>query len=1403
MMDTYLGIDIGSISVNTVVLSNQNEVLDSFYDYCHGKPFHTLNDRLESILTDHPDYIVKGMAFTGIGGEIPSELLGAAYVNEIIAQSRAASDLYPQARTIIEMGGEDSKLMFMNQGQLAEKSSLKDFSMNSLCAAGTGSFLDQQAKRIGVNIIGEFGELALQSAKPPRIAGRCSVFAKSDMIHLQQIATPVHDIIAGLCFAVARNLKSTLGRGKKFLPPVLFQGGVAGNAGMVRAFRELLELSEDQLIVPSHFAAMGAIGAILEAKSEVCDVPNLEEGLDRLKAYLEGDQMKSQMKLDPLSNPTQYGHKNMCSIGNQKEIVEVFLGVDVGSLSTNLVLINRNNEVIARRYLPTASKPIEAIQRGLREIGKEVGTRVRVIGAGTTGSGRYLTGDFIGADIIQNEITAQATATISSDPEVDTIFEIGGQDSKYIAIENGVIVDFEMNKVCAAGTGSFLEEQAEKLDITIKTEFQNLAFQSSAPAKLGDRCTVFMESDLNSLQQKGANKANLVAGLAYSTVQNYLNRVVGDKRVGEKIYYQGGVTNNRAVVSAFEKVTGKNIHVPPHFDITGAIGVAQLAREKQKNGSKTRFRGFSVSEVHYDTETFFCEECSNQCEIRQVNIEGYDTLYYGGICDRYEIEERKGIGKNTPNLFKERTQMLLDGYTTHNESGKRKIGIPRALTVFYQQFPFWRTLFETLGFEVVLSPAGGKKMLTRAIDLMTAETCLPVEMIFGHVDKLLEKDVDYVFLPFIVNLEAEAPNPTHNCNCPWIQSHPFMVRAAYRGTTNEKKLLIPTFHMRYFKTAFEKECVSFLAETFKIPKKTSLAAIALARQAQSDFLARVRSRGQEVMKNLPEKQRIMVVLGRPYNTGDPSMNLNLIEKLIGLNTYPVPLDYLPIEQESIFDTYPMMYWPNGDKILRATRIIARDSRFNAVFLGNFRCGPDSFLRHYIREEMKGKPFLHLEVDEHSANAGMITRLEAFLDSLNGYQMKEQKHLAVKEPSKSLPVTDRTIYFPYANDVIHAFAGACRHVGIKAEVLPMQDATDIELGRKYTNGQECFPLICTTGSFLRKLMEPGINPKESAFFMPDHNGPCRFGGYNKLQSIIFERLGYEGVMMVHPSNEDNYSSIAPGSPVTWRTVAWKGMVGIDLLRKMQQQIRPYELHAGETDRIYQHTLQEIIKCLERGADDIVAEIESAAQKFAAIPIHAQQKKPVIAVVGEIFMRDNAYCSDNVVKRLEELGAETLMAPIAEWVSYSSYRYTRDSKWRRNHVARFKSQLQGFIQHRIEEKMVKAVERHLSLGPIVHVKDMLEHCDTYIHHDYDGDPPLSIGTVSILSKSILSGVVNILPFTCMPGALNTSITGLFRKDHDDIPWENFAYDGQTDASIESRFQAFMHQAKEYGARHELIQ
>ena len=819
----------------------------------------------------------------------------------------------------------------------------------------------------------------------------------------------------------------------------------------------------------------------------------------------------------------------------------------------------------------------------------------------------------------------------------------------------------------------------------------------------------------------------------------------------------------------------------------------------------TKFKGFDIAKTSFTIDKFICKAkkdddgnlCSNFCEIQRVRIDGEKKpLFYGGRCEKFELKDRKGKGKDIPNLFLERMELLMGDYKEEEKNGRITIGIPRGLSIFYQYFPYWRTLFQELGFHLVISGTSDRPLITKSLGVVTAETCFPIELMHGHIKDLLDKDIDYVFTPFIVNQETDENNPTNNTNCPWVQLYPFMVRGAIGVKKYGDRLLIPTLHFRY-PDSLKKELSNFMKNKFGISRSKVHQAIRNANKAQIDFTKAVYQKGQAVLNNLSKDKVSLVIIGRPYNTNDPGLNLNIVKKLINLNVLPIPIDYLPLQDENINHDYTMMYWPNGQKILSAARIVAKNENLHLVYMGNFRCGPDSFLSHYVREELKGKPYLQIEVDEHSADAGMITRYEAFLDSLKGYQKVHKSEHQIFRPGSMRSTADngRILYVPYMNDNAHALAAAIRSTGMESEVLPMQNNGDIELGRKHTSSRECFPMTATTGSFLRKLMEPGVDPKRVSFFMPDHNGPCRFGQYNKFQRIIFDRLGYTDAEIISPANDGAYEDISHGQGKKLRFRAWKGFVAIDLLRKMQQERRPYEVNKGDTNKVYGQALKDVATAIEQGANDLPNVLQRIANEFKNIKVVDGPRKPVIPVIGEIFMRDNAFCNGFIVDKLEALGAETVIAPFAEWISYSSYRYWRDSMWKKDIKGLFKSKLQEYSQKISAHRLHKSVGNAVEFQRDIHLDDMLEKCDPYVHKDYDGDPALAFGAASGLMDTEISGIIAILPFACMPGTFIQSVSHVFRQDHDNIPWEDIAFDGHDNIGIDTRLQAFMHQAKQY--------
>lgn len=1375
MESLYLGLDIGSVSVNTVLLHIDGEVVWEDYTRHQGQPLATAY----RILKDLPAS-PKGLGATGSGGELISELLGGLFVNEVVVQAKAMGKHYPQIHTVIEMGGEDSKLILLRYDTSTKSSIVEDFAMNTICAAGTGSFLDQQAKRLGLSIEEEFSQLALKSKNPPRIAGRCSVFAKSDMIHLQQIGTADYDIVAGLCLAVARNFKSNIARGKKFIKPISFQGGVAANRGMIRAFEKVLDLQEGELIIPQHFASLGAIGACLTAMKKEAHFTGLEE----LRRYLD-KKPKLEKGLEELRYDPQGKRYEETITTPPKEATEAYLGIDVGSLSTNLAVIDRQKRVLARRYLPTAGRPIEAVKRGLFEIGNEVGDKVKIIGVGTTGSGRYLTGDFVGADVVRNEITSQARAAVEIDPQVDTIFEIGGQDSKYISLRNGAVVDFEMNKVCAAGTGSFLEEQAQRLDFNIVDEFGERALRAQSPANLGERCTVFIESDLVAHQTAGAKKEDLVAGLAYSIVYNYLNRVVAGKKVGDRIFFQGGVAWNRGVVAAFEKVTGKRITVPPHHDVTGAIGAAILAMEEKGEG-KSKFKGFDLSQRNYQLSSFECKGCPNRCEIKVVKLEGEDPLYYGGRCEKYEVR-REERGGDLPDLFALRQEALLEAYKKAKKGGGPTIGLPLVLH-FHELLPFWTAFFTKLGFQVVLSEPTNKGIINRGLETITAETCFPIKVTHGHILDLLKKGVDYIFLPNIIDMPSKQ-GLKQSYNCPYVQAIPYIIRSAINFTPYHTELLFPPFHLHWERRFREREFIKFGRELGKSARETK-EAIREAEAAQERFYNRLLSLGQKVLEELPPTKKAIAIISRPYNGCDPGINLDLPKKLRRLGILPIPMDLLPLESVDLSNEYSDMYWRYGQRIMSAAELISQDRRLFALYLTNFSCGADSFITHFFREKMRGKPYLLIEIDEHSADAGVITRCEAFLDSLKSYKVKPKR----VKPFPQVIFTDgnlRTLYIPYMCDHAFVLKAAFRSCGTKAEVMPPTDEESLRLGRKYTSGKECFPCILTTGELVKMVRSPDFEPKKTAFFMPKAEGPCRFGQYNHLHRIILDVHGYEDVPLISPDSETSYNDFA-NVDSGFRHRAWQGMLAVDLLQKLLHHLRPYEQEKGSTEFVYSRCLKDICQAVEakRGFGETVRD---CLREFASIKRAKDGDKPIIGVVGEIYIRSNSFSNNNIIKRIESLGGEAWLAPFCEWIFYTNFMYKYSSKARSRYLNYLKGYLQDMVQRWDEKRIYKPAHSLLRNGEEPSTEEIIKLASPYFHYTFGGEAILTVGKAIDFVRKGASGIVNTMPFTCMPGTIVSAVSKKLREDLQGLPWLDMAYDGLGETTAQTRLEAFIHQAK----------
>ncbi len=1017
-MSLRLGIDVGAVSAKAALIipktqaesdatalagagfrrlestgSDGTAVLVAPYRRTRGQPLEAVRQVLRELLQGLGADRIEAVALTGSGSRLVADALGVPRFNEFQSIARAIDLLHPRVRTVFEMGGETSKYIRLVPDPASGRLGIADYGMNGDCAAGTGAFLDQQASRLKYEVE-DIGAIVEGAPRTAQIAGRCSVFAKSDMIHAQQKGFAPPEVLKGLCKAVATNYKSAVVKGRAPEAPVALIGGVSANSAVVRELAEVFELTDGDLFVPEAAESIGAIGAaILAGEAAVADRVTLGGPLlDLLSVDAVGQD--GFPRLAPLSLEKVRllrDHVMPYEFPADGRTVDAYLGLDIGSVGTKLVLVDDDGDVIHYIFTRTEGRPIEVVTRSLLELREAVGDRVRIKGVGSTGSGRELIGELVGADAITDEITCHKTGAAFVGDRLlrkrpDTIFEIGGQDSKFISLQpeagdsrESVVVDFTMNEACAAGTGSFLEERAEELGVSIKGEFAGLAMRSKSPIRLGERCTVFMERDVNTCMQRGASREDIIAGLAYSVVYNYINRVVRGRRIGDCIFFQGGTAYNDAVAAAFSAVTGKEIIVPPHNAVLGAIGAALLAREKVAASSDdTRFRGFDMGRVEYTLREFTCKACGNQCAVQEFNVEGEKT-YWGDKCsDRYRKRAKSGRKPVIADLVALRNELLHADDQGDPAGATRTIGVPLAMYAF-DLLPLWRRFFRECGFKVVTSEPTNRATVKMGTDAIVAEPCFPIIVAHGHVADLIARNVDLIWLPNLVSVDTNFLD-CESYVCPWGQTLPFVIRQSPRFTGWRDRILCPAIRMRS-DVCNLKEVLVDTVKRLGVERRVAEAAYEAGMTALRRFRSAYQEAGRAALEMLSRTGETgMVLVGRPYNIHDPGVSLATARKLrenYGVNV--LPIDALPVADVDVRDINENMFWEYGRKILAAAKIVGAIPNLHIIYVTNFKCGPDSFVKGFIRSA-SGKPFLTLQFDGHSNDAGMMTRCEAYLDS---------------------------------------------------------------------------------------------------------------------------------------------------------------------------------------------------------------------------------------------------------------------------------------------------------------------------------------------------------------------------------------------------------------------------------------
>lgn len=1411
-METFLGIDCGSVSLNLVLLSSSSPVPVSMYRRTWGRPLHALVEALDELRARAGDRDLASALVTGSGRELIAEALGIPAVNEITAHATGIYRINPRVRTVIEIGGQDSKFIRIEPPASGEIPEVPLFRMNEICAAGTGAFLDEQAERLGIGIE-SFGELALQSTKPAPIAGRCAVFAKTDMIHQAQEGTPVPDILLGLAFALARNYVATLVRGEPFVSLVSLQGGVMSNQAVVHAFRKILALGSDQIVRPPHFSVLGAVGcAVLAGQEERAHGLTLLEARSMAEKALQVPRRRSWLQPLDVALKQEVPGLNVAATQDGP----LTMGLDIGSVSVKGVVIDRLGNILRTDYRLSHSRLLESLQ----EVVASLSTGGLAVDAvAVTGSGRHLIGRLLEADLIVNEITAQAEAAVRCDPGADTVVEIGGQDSKWISLENGELKDFEMNRICAAGTGSFLMAQAERLQLAMGKVFSDAAFVADKPADLGSRCTVFMESDLIHHQNNGASSADLAAGVCLSVVQNYLERVANNKLLGQRVIFLGGVAATPAIRAAFEAHTGRSFHIPSFHQVSGAYGAALKALASIERGEmRTGLRSpvsIDLKEVH--GEEFVCKGCTNRCRVHRYALE--DRLVFnGGLCDRWEAEERVEREVRDENPFAFRKQ-LLDSMIVDDPDPSRSWGMIRS-PQFFDWFPFWKGFCDSLDQPLTVARSADRHQFERGFKYLSAETCLPVKLVAGQIRDLVEADVRTLFHPSILSEAPAERGDRPRYYCPYIQALSQFFRGAF-----DVRWIEPFISWELDPEAITREPIRF-AQSLGFSRKRGAEAVALGLRQLEDFRSRLHQEGQRFLDDLGSQEQALVVLGKPYHTADSFLNMNLASLLARLGIKGLPADMLPPGDA---DEGCPVSWKYQQEMIRAAQTVGKDRKLFPVFLTFFGCGPDPFTLRHVREAVAGKPLLILEMDEHSSRAGIITRLEAFLESLPrasraGARGKkailapslsaaaslpktaDQAAVSASGPSHasrglptrsapevaSAPGKPRVLYLPYLADHTYGFAAAARSVGIETVVLPPPDEESEHCGRPHMIGGECHPYALLLGDYLklaRKL--PPAEARESLFYIlgPD---ACRLSQFPVYIDKVRTKLGLDLGVVSEIQDALEAFGLSPRHRHYLLLRAWEGLNAYDVLLELYLQIRPFVSDAKELDAVYATCRDRVCDALACGK--VRAGIEEALHTLGNIRPEDRESRPLVAVTGDYYTRVVPYANNDVYREIEDLGGIVLPPPtFSDCFKMSTL---RDLTWgfesgRGVEILR-SGLLYGFMA--VSEYKVRGAA---SIKARLHIPRDLSGMALWRAAADQADPRLPTGITAPIATALqqadngADGILNLMTLNCSYGTVVTAALSRALRKRPGLPMLTLVYDGLKKTNERTRLEAFMEQ------------
>ncbi len=1414
-LDYYVGLDVGSTTAKAVLTDEKNNIL--FKEYCrhNTKIYDTVNNIFGKIKERTKNSPLK-VTITGSAGMGISENLHIPFIQEVISATELTAKLYPELNTLIDIGGEDSKMIFFS------KERPPDIRMNGSCAGGTGAFIDQMASLMNIST-SELNEAAKKSKKIHPIASRCGVFAKTDLQNLLARKISVPDIAASVFHAVVVQTINTLARGYELNGNVMCIGGpFKFLSELKKTFIKVLKIGEENVITPEFSELIPAMGAALNSQKEKVYF-TAEKIISALKERSKKT-IKLSNRLSPLFKDNKELKKwNENRIKNNIKIISIdkyegkncFLGIDSGSTTTKITLIGENSELLFSFYKNNSGAAVDTVKEGLEQIAEQInksGKDIEINKTAVTGYGEDLIKAAFNLDMSMVETIAHFTAAKHFNPKVSFIMDIGGQDMKAIFIKNDSIYRIDLNEACSAGCGSFIQTFGKSMGYEIGN-FAQLACKAKAPTDLGTRCTVFMNSKVKQSLKENAAVEDISAGLSISVIKNALFKVlkINDPSIlGDNIVVQGGTFKNPSVVRALEQLSQKKVICSNIPEMMGAYGAALSAKQdfekKRKLNKKQKVFDINITNRDkYKSNEINCKGCYNFCNISCFQFSNGNKFYSGNKCENFftnkGISTYKGV-----NLYEEKYKLLFKRKPFAPQKilkEKINIGIPRVLNM-YENYPFWHALFTASGLELTLSGESTNSIYEKGKGtIMSDSICFPAKLTHGHIKSLVEQKVDRIFMPIVIYESNEYSKAENSFNCPIVSSYADVIDSSM-DTSGKHRIPLdkPIINFKD-KKLLKKGCWEYLKK-FNISRQSFLRAFNIALNETEEYKKIIREKGEKLINEIKENnknnkdKRIAVVLcGRPYHA-DPLINHKIPAILSSLGVDVITDDALP-ETESDLDQLKVIpQWAYPNRIYKAALWVSRQNKyFQLIQFNSFGCGPDAIVTDEVSDILKtaNKNLTILRIDDITSTGSVKLRLRSMIESIRAadknYMIKSKERITTKTFEKE--DAQRTILAPYFADMYSCYLeGLFEAGGYKLETLPPPDKKSVEQGLRFSNNEICYPATVIVGDMIKALKSGKYDLNKTAIGITQTGGQCRATTYLSLIKKGLIASGFENVPVIAVGTSGKTLNPQPGFNMNWRkliTTAVAANMFADALAKMYYATVVREKEKGDCKKLVDKYQKKAVALVgKRQVNGLYELLQMAVDEFNEVKIY-NKNYPQIGVVGEIYVKYNSFGHGHIVDWLIDKGIEVVVPPLIDFFIQEFVNYELNI---RNRLIR--PSVNQLIVYLLENKVNKQVERTEKIlnrfrftRPFHKIRDLSKKAEKILSMaNQFGEGWLIPAEIAAFAEDNINNVISLQPFGCIANHIVSK--GVEKKMRKLYPKMNLLFldfdDGTTEVNILNR-------------------